>query len=49
MRKVTVLMMRERYAQTVFTFRITYVLGDGILVKCDKKRQHIKKNSTCRY
>jgi len=25
MRKVTVLRMRERYAQTVLTFRITYV------------------------
>jgi len=25
MRKVTVSRMRERYAQTVFTFRITYV------------------------
>ena len=26
MRKVTVSRMRERYAQTVLTFRITYVL-----------------------
>jgi len=26
MRKVTVLRMRKRYAQTVLTFRITYIL-----------------------
>jgi len=32
MRKVTVYRMRERYAQTVLTFRITYVLHYSILL-----------------
>jgi len=32
MRKVTVLRMRERYAQTVLTFRITYVYSDNLLL-----------------
>ena len=47
MRKVTVSRMRERYAQTVLTFRITYVLLSKVM-KAAKKLHYDKMtlNST---
>jgi len=45
MRKVTVLRMRERYAQTVFTFRIPYVNSAHNFLYLTKNCFFIKKNA----